>query len=590
MKKLKYIIIGLIIISVAGLAWSTYFGKPKTEYTTVKAIKGDLLQTVSETGTVKTAEQTDLNFVGTGKITKINCKIGDKVKAGAVLAEIDSSALLLNERQARASVNLANANLQKLLNGASASDISVARAGVKQAEVAYQNARLSGDRTSASVAASVAQAKKTYDDLANPANTASNNKRDPIVNALEDKITAAKTAIDMIERTIADENAKDVLSIQDGSRLILTKSSLVTAKTLLPAAESSLAAAKTLKSDDNLDKGVSDALGLLNEVYHSLNYCYAALQNTITSAKLTQTSLDSLKTNISAQLTLTTAGISAVQTASQNLKDASASAANTLETTQFSADQQKTVAASQTDAAYNAWQVAKAQLDKLNSPARSEDIVALQAQVAQAQGSLDSISNQLGNNLIKAPIDGLITESNYRVGETVNPAKNVFAMLSKNNYEIEVDISETDINKIKVGNKSEVTFDAFGEDSIFTGEVTFIEPAQTVIQDVIYYKTTVDKLVFPQIDGKPAAWDIKPGMTANITITTAEKKGVMIIPQRAVIEKEDKTKIVRVLQNSQPVEKAVTLGLRGDNGLVEVISGLNENDETITSIKNAVLK
>jgi len=365
---------------------------------------------------------------------------------------------------------------------------------------------------------------------------------------------------------------------------------LVTAKTLLPAAESSLAAAKTLKSDDNLDKGVSDALGLLNEVYHSLNYCYAALQNTITSAKLTQTSLDSLKTNISAQLTLTTAGISAVQTASQNLKDASASAANTLETTQFSADQQKTVAASQTDAAYNAWQVAKAQLDKLNSPARSEDIVALQAQVAQAQGSLDSISNQLGNNLIKAPIDGLITESNYRVGETVNPAKNVFAMLSKNNYEIEVDISETDINKIKVGNKSEVTFDAFGEDSIFTGEVTFIEPAQTVIQDVIYYKTTVDKLVFPQIDGKPAAWDIKPGMTANITITTAEKKGVMIIPQRAVIEKEDKTKIVRVLQNSQPVEKAVTLGLRGDNGLVEVISGLNENDETITSIKNAVLK
>jgi HlyD family secretion protein len=230
------------------------------------------------------------------------------------------------------------------------------------------------------------------------------------------------------------------------------------------------------------------------------------------------------------------------------------------------------------DSAFNSWQVAKAQLTKVQSPPRAEDIASAGAQITQAQAALETVVNQIGNNILKAPTDGIITEKNYEVGEMVSAAKPLFIMLSKDNYEIDIDISETDINKIKIGNPAEVTFDAFGEEVKFQASVVFIEPAQTVIQEVIYYKTTISNLRLPGAATSTPTdnYQIKPGMTANTTITTASKAGVLYIPARAIIENANKEKVVRVLVNGQSVEKIVTTGLRGDDGLVEVVSGLSE--------------
>lgn len=159
-------------------------------------------------------------------------------------------------------------------------------------------------------------------------------------------------------------------------------------------------------------------------------------------------------------------------------------------------------------------------------------------------------------------------------------------MLSVEQFEIKVDIPESDIAKLTVGDNAVISLDAFGSDHLFSGKVAFIDPAQTVISDVIYYKTTVS------LESNSWTEKIKPGMSADVTVTTGNKENVIYIPQRGVKVKEAllgevPQKYVEVLINSNQVqEKQVEIGLRADNGLVEVVSGVSEGDKIITFKKN----
>ncbi|MBU0698337.1 MAG: HlyD family efflux transporter periplasmic adaptor subunit, partial [Proteobacteria bacterium] len=163
-----------------------------------------------------------------------------------------------------------------------------------------------------------------------------------------------------------------------------------------------------------------------------------------------------------------------------------------MATAEVTGAQQNAAAQAKVDTSYRAWLVAEAQLNQLKAGARAQDISLAQAQVAQAQASLDLVRNQINNNILKAPLDGTITKKSYEAGEQFSSAKPVFSLLGINNFEIEVDVSEADITKVAINDQTEVTLDAFGEDIKFSGQVSFIEPAETVIQDVIYYKVKIN--------------------------------------------------------------------------------------------------
>jgi macrolide-specific efflux system membrane fusion protein len=78
---------------------------------------------------------------------------------------------------------------------------------------------------------------------------------------------------------------------------------------------------------------------------------------------------------------------------------------------------------------------------------------------------------------------------------------------------------------------------------------------------------------------------IKSGMTANLTILTNNKDNVLVVPSRAVSARGD-TRYVQVLQDDKSVEKEVQVGLKGDDGLWEISSGLNAGEKVIISTKN----
>jgi len=143
---------------------------------------------------------------------------------------------------------------------------------------------------------------------------------------------------------------------------------------------------------------------------------------------------------------------------------------------------------------------------------------------------------------------------------------------------IESNVPESDIAQIKLGQKADITFDSLSEDEIFSAEVAEIEPASTVIQDVVYYKI---KLKIENINQQ-----LKAGMSCDIEIKIDERKGVLAIPQRAIEKDYNANNIVKVLlENGQTQQTEVKTGLKDDEGLIEIISGLKEEDEVVVTEK-----
>ncbi|MBI2458952.1 MAG: efflux RND transporter periplasmic adaptor subunit [Parcubacteria group bacterium] len=587
--KNKYFIILVLLAAGAGF----YFflnKKPAVQYITAKAARGDLIQTVSETGTVKSNQEIDLNFPATGKIAKIYVAVGDKVKKDQVLAELDLSDLALKDKEAQANLRVAQANLAKLLAGATASELAVSQANVDQAKTAYASAVNEAEKIKNTTALSIVQAQKNLDDLSLTSGGLITKEQQTVKNyqvaaltVMEAKIPVAANALDNINTILTDNDAKNFLGAGNAALLAVTKNSYGQANTALAAAKVSLISAKLNQSSSAINQALDNTAKALNQTFSALKDGYSLLEASIAGGSFTQTKLDTYKTNVSAQQTNVTTGISALETAQNNLNDALnnlnnalAAAKDALATAEAQAAEKLAGASAKVDNAYRAWQVALAQLNQLKAGARAQDINLSQAQVSQAQAALDLIRNQIANNIIKAPADGAITKKNYEAGEQFAPGKTVFSLLGASNFQIEVNVSEADITKVAINNPVEITLDAFGQDIKFAGQVNFIEPAETVIQEVVYYKVKIN------FDGKKLA--VKSGMTANTNIITAKNPGVLIIPARAVVEKNH-GRFARLLSGQELKEVPVSLGLRGDNGLVEVLSGLSEGDIVVTFIQ-----
>jgi len=202
------------------------------------------------------------------------------------------------------------------------------------------------------------------------------------------------------------------------------------------------------------------------------------------------------------------------------------------------------------------------------------DIVALELAVQQKENALQDAKENVEKYYIITPVDAVITKQDLTIGESVTANTPVITIISKAQFEIEAHIPEADIAKIATGNTATVTLDAYGPDQVFKAMVTEIDPAETIIEGVTTYRTT---LQFPEPDNR-----IRSGMTADVTIATAQKENVIAVPQRAIV-RQNGNRFVRVVQANGAIEQVqVETGLQGSDGRVEIISGLTEGDQVIT--------
>ena len=189
----------------------------------------------------------------------------------------------------------------------------------------------------------------------------------------------------------------------------------------------------------------------------------------------------------------------------------------------------------------------------------------------QARESVRTVIAQMDNFFVSAPIDGILTKLDIREGETAVMGTDVARISQDAAPIVEVRVPESDIVSVKVGMAATVKFDASSSDDIFEAEVFSIDPAATVIQDVVSYKVAF-RMKNP--DSR-----LKEGMTADIDIKVAEASGVLTVPFRSLTKESGKT-YAQVQQSDGTFKKTeVVVGIESDEGTVEITSGLKEGDQ-----------
>jgi len=607
MKKRNLVIILILVITIGSYAAFSFTKKEGPKYTTAKVVKSEVVQTVSATGTVEAAESVDLSFVNSGKIKEINVEVGDQVEKDAVLAKLDIAQLESQLAKAKAGLSAAVANLNKLLAGASAEDIRVSETAVENAEIALANARqnladvqASAEKDIASAEASVTSAQVSLNNarqsLANTQTANEDNLNqdyDDAWDTLNSALLTADNSLDTNQTVLDDDDAEDTLSVLNMQYLNNSSQSKTIAQNSYNDTEDYLNSIASDLTPENIDEGLTKIKDTLEKIRTTLNDTSNVLGATITSSKLSQTELDALKSSISAaranintalaSVTAATQNISARKITNQtNLDSAQAavdsaesslsSAEKALMTTQAAANSKINSAKNAVKSAEGSLKQAQDQLALKKAGPRPSEISLYQSQVREAQASVNLIASQVNDSTLIAPRAGIITQVNGEVGELITPAVVFASIITSDNFEIKANISEVDIAKVKIGDPVKITFDALGLDEKFEGTVTEIDPAQTEVAGVIYYKTTI----FSTGDSKI----IKPGMTANLDIVTARKDNVLTIPFQALKEKDNR-KFVQVLKNGKAEDVFVKTGLKGDVK-TEIISGLEDGWEVVT--------
>lgn len=177
----------------------------------------------------------------------------------------------------------------------------------------------------------------------------------------------------------------------------------------------------------------------------------------------------------------------------------------------------------------------------------------------------------LAKTILRAPANGKVTLVDIEEGEYATPAKPVIKIESPD-LQIVAFTSQIDVNKIKVGDKTEVTLDGSGGKK-YSAKVEAVDTAETVVNGNSAYKVT---LSFGDKDEQ-----IKSGMTANVSITTDRHENAVAVPKQAVI-KSNGTELVILGSGGKQEKKTVTTGLEGYDGYVEIVTGLDVGSTIIS--------
>lgn len=604
-KKKTYVF--LLIILAAGWWWHAKSSvKPGDLYETDTVKKINLVRTVEVTGNIKPAERINLSFETSGKLADIKKKVGDQVKAGDVIAQLADDDLLYSLQRSQASVAAAQANLTLRQAGETSQSIRVSETDVEKAQAAYDKSLVDLENIKITTANTVKTAEltlKTAD--SNLSNTGETNNQS-IANAISNLRTSLVATLGSMESGLSDGDAivgvdngatnasyKNLIGLANAGAISKAQSSYGQAKTSKKAADLVVRALTDSSTEDDILNAATTTEAALIDVQQYLTDVQQILSATVSGQNLSPTQIATMKATIDGDRSAVSSQRSSIDmstqavtnsklgknTSTDQLQNAYDTAKLNLEIAQSQADTQVKDAQSAITINKASLDAAKAALDLKKSGPREIDLAPLRAALMDAQAGFAQANANLQKAQITAPVDGVISEVVPSLGEQVGAMTPAIRMVGLSKYDIEVLLPEADVSKIVVGQTSTITLDAFGDSVSFNGTVVSIDPDQTVVQDAVYYKARVQLE-----DRKDVVF--KPGMTANVTILTANRDNVLVIPTRSVkTDQTTGTEIVRILDGGKAIEKTVKLGLRGDGGLAEVMDGLSEGQTIIVADK-----
>ena len=213
-------------------------------------------------------------------------------------------------------------------------------------------------------------------------------------------------------------------------------------------------------------------------------------------------------------------------------------------------------------------------------------------QVASAKEEVQRAQTNLGYATITSPIDGVVLSKSVEEGQTVAASfstPELFTIAQDlTNMQVVADVDEADIGDVKEGERVTFTVDAYPDDT-FEGEVKQVRQEATTTNNVVTYEVVISA---PNADLK-----LKPGLTANVTIYTAERKGVLSVPSKALRftpqkETVGKMKIVDVanaknkvwtIEGNSIVAHKVNVGMT-DGTNTQIVGGIAEGTKVVTGL------
>ena len=210
--------------------------------------------------------------------------------------------------------------------------------------------------------------------------------------------------------------------------------------------------------------------------------------------------------------------------------------------------------------------VREARLETLKNTPRAEEVQVARAQLAEAQQALRVANERVNEATVTAPFAGVVTAVHAEQGQTVG-TQGVVDLIS-DNLEIRVDLDESNLADLELGQRAILSSSAFGGKS-FEGRLTDIGAAVDEARGTVTVKITADD---------PPHW-LRPGQTVNVNLVTNEKIERLVVPPTAVIRQGSRT-VVLVADGGHAVERTVLTRPAVEAG-IPVSTGVTDNDEVI---------
>lgn len=188
--------------------------------------------------------------------------------------------------------------------------------------------------------------------------------------------------------------------------------------------------------------------------------------------------------------------------------------------------------------------------EKVDDNKVSQDKIA----VSEAKTSLATANENVGKMTVTAPIGGVVTAVNYSDGDSVQADKSILTIIDMSSMKIKISVDELDINKVQIGQKATIKFNAITDKS-YEGAVESVAQTGTSSNNVTSYEVIVSI---------KDSTGIKLGMNADVTIQVESKENALVIPSEALIESNGQKYVL--LEGTDTEAASGINGSQGSNG------------------------
>jgi HlyD family secretion protein len=524
---------------LGGWAWTrTHPGDDLAgELLTAPVTRGDLIETVSATGSVsaQTGAQVKIGSQITGRIKKLYADVGSHVRAGQVIAELDLPDIQAQLGQAAANLATARTKLVQQETGVSMQRTQTSSA-VQQAREAVRGAQA---KLAAATAAARLQSAQTPADI----------KR-------------AKTALAVAQAALSTAKS-NLAQVQASANL-----QIATAQEQLKQAQANAhnSALNLRRLQALLQKGFVAA---------------STVDEAQAAATVNQSQVDAAQQNVQLVTAKVAADLQAardqVVQAQQNVGAAQAALAAAQAGTYQDAAKLADVNDARAQVRQAEANLKTALANTTNNVLKQQDVQQAREAVHLAQAQVDYAKAQVQKTYIRTPISGTVLQLAAQQGETLAAglsAPTLIIVADLDRLQVDAFVDETDIGKVRVGQKADMTVDAFPHHH-FKGRVVKIAAGATIQQGVVTYEVTVAI--------RDRKHRLRPDMTASTTIDTGTRSNVLLVPSEAIklgVRGTTVNVLTREYGRTRVERQRVKMG--GSDGVyTEIRQGLHEGQTVV---------